>query len=87
MFWIVMDGWHITNIGRDIGYCGRAGMTVNAFAAFAAGIVVGAAVVGVIGKIYADNLHHIACKMYNTVDDQYRFDYVNKQFGCRRENS
>jgi hypothetical protein len=58
-------------------------MTVNAFVTFGIGIVLGAAAVGVVGKIYTDNLHHVACKMYNTVDDQYRFDYVNKQFRCR----
>jgi uncharacterized protein (DUF697 family) len=60
-------------------------MTVNAFAAFIAGTVIGAAAVSLVGKIYTDNLHHVTCKMYNTVDDQYRFDYVNKQFRCKQQ--
>ena len=60
-------------------------MTANAFAAFIAGIVIGAVGVGIVSKIYVDNLHYTACKMYNTVDDQFRFDYVNKQFRCKQQ--
>lgn len=60
-------------------------MTVNAFTAFIAGTIIGAAAVSLVGKMYVDNLYHVACKMYNTVDDQFRFDYVNKQFRCKQQ--
>jgi hypothetical protein len=43
---------------------------------------VGTLFVGVIGKLYVDNLHHVACKMYNSVDNKSNFGYVNTQFNC-----
>lgn len=61
-------------------------MTGKMFLLFLAGIVTGAAAVSVVGKIYVDNLHHVACQMYNSVDDSFRFQYVNKQFGCNAPN-
>jgi hypothetical protein len=56
------------------------------FAAVLVGIALGIGLVLVVGTIYVSNLHNVACKMYNTVDDKFRFDYVNKQFKCSDEN-
>ena len=61
-------------------------MTWREFAAVLVGIALGIGFVSVVGGIYVSNLHHVACKMYNTVDDKFRFDYVNKQFRCSNEN-
>ena len=61
-------------------------MTRREFAAVLIGIALGIGLVSVVGGIYVSNLHHVACKMYNTVDDRFRFDYVNKQFRCSNEN-
>jgi hypothetical protein len=60
-------------------------MTKREFAAVLAGIVLGIGLVSVVGTIYVSNLHNVACKMYNTVDDKFRFDYVNKQFKCTED--
>jgi hypothetical protein len=60
-------------------------MTKREFAAVLVGIVLGIGLVSVVGSIYVSNLHHVACKMYNTVDDQFRFEYVNKQFRCKKD--
>jgi hypothetical protein len=60
-------------------------MTKREFAAVLVGIVLGISIVSVVGAIYVSNLHHVACKMYNTVDDKFRFDYVNKQFRCTKD--
>jgi hypothetical protein len=60
-------------------------MTKREFAAVLLGIMLGIGSVSVIGTIYVSNLHYVACKMYNTVDDKFRFDYVNKQFRCTKE--
>jgi len=60
-------------------------MTTRELAAVLIGIVLGIGLVSVVGKIYVDNLHHVACKMYNTVDDQFKFEYVNKQFRCAKD--
>jgi hypothetical protein len=60
-------------------------MTKREFAAVLAGIVLGISSVSVVGTIYVSNLHNVACKMYNTVDDQFRFDYVNNQFRCTKD--
>jgi hypothetical protein len=57
-------------------------MTLNALASFALGLIIGSGAVGIVSKMYADNLRHTACKMYNAVEDPYRFNYVNKQFRC-----
>jgi hypothetical protein len=61
-------------------------MTKREFAAVLVGIVLGISIVSVVGSIYVSNLHHVACKMYNAVDDKFRFEYVNKQFRCSNEN-
>ncbi len=61
-------------------------MTKREFAAVLVGIALGVGLVSVVGGIYVSNLYHTACKMYNTVDDRFRFDYVNKQFRCSNEN-
>jgi len=45
---------------------------------------VGTLSVGVVGKLYIDNLHHVACKMYNSVDNKSNFGYVNTQFNCEK---
>jgi hypothetical protein len=60
-------------------------MTKREFAAVLLGIMLGIGSVSVIGTIYVSNLHYVACKMYNTVDDKFRFDYVNKQFRCTKD--
>jgi hypothetical protein len=60
-------------------------MTKREFAAVLVGIALGIGVVSVVGTIYVSNLHHTACKMYNAVDDRFRFDYVNKQFRCTKD--
>jgi hypothetical protein len=60
-------------------------MTKREFVAVLIGIILGVTIVSVVGKIYISNLHHVACKMYNTVDDKFRFDYVNKQFRCAKD--
>jgi len=60
-------------------------MTRREFAAVLVGIALGIGIVSVVGTIYVSNLHHVACKMYNTVDDKFRFDYVNKQFRCTKD--
>lgn len=62
-------------------------MTGKMFTLFIAGVVMGATAVSVVGKIYVDNLHHVACQMYNTADDSFRFQYVDKQFGCNAPNT
>jgi hypothetical protein len=61
-------------------------MTKREFAAVLVGIVLGVTLILVVGGIYVTNLHHVTCKMYNAVDDRFRFDYVNKQFRCSNEN-
>ena len=61
-------------------------MTRREFAAVLVGIALGISIVSVVVTIYVSNLHNVACKMYNTVDDKFRFDYVNKQFRCADEN-
>jgi hypothetical protein len=55
---------------------------VKIFGAFILGMVLSIVAISIVGKIYIDNLHHVACKMYDSVDDKARFDYVNKQFRC-----
>ena len=60
-------------------------MTWREFAAVLVGIMLGISIVSVVGVIYVSNLHYVACKMYNTVDDKFRFDYVNKQFRCTKD--
>jgi len=61
-------------------------MTKREFAAVLVGIALGVTLILVVGGIYVTNLHHVTCKMYNAVDDKFRFDYVNKQFRCSNEN-
>jgi len=61
-------------------------MTRREFAAVLVGIILGVSLILVVGVIYVTNLHHVTCKMYNAVDDKFRFDYVNKQFRCSNEN-
>ncbi len=78
--------WRIIDPSRDIRHCGRVGMTRREFVAVLVGIALGVTLILVVGGIYVTNLHHVACKMYNTVDDRFRFDYVNKQFRCSNEN-
>ena len=60
-------------------------MTKREFAAVLVGIILGVSLILVVGGIYVSNLHHVACKMYNAVDDRFRFDYVNKQFRCTKD--
>jgi len=59
-------------------------MTSKEFICFIIGILTSIMLTFSVGKIYIDNLKHVTCKMYNTVDDKYRFDYVNKQFKCEK---
>jgi hypothetical protein len=61
-------------------------MTKREFAAVLVGMILGIGLVLVVGGIYVSNLHHVTCKMYNAVDDRFRFEYVNKQFRCSNEN-
>jgi hypothetical protein len=60
-------------------------MTTRELVAVLVGIVLGISIVSVVGTIYVSNLHHVTCKMYNTVDDKFRFEYVNKQFRCIKD--
>jgi hypothetical protein len=60
-------------------------ITPMCFVFFLAGVVIGAGTVSVVGKIYINNLHHVACKMYNTVKEPSLFQYVNTQFRCNNE--
>jgi len=60
-------------------------MTKREFATVLVGIALGIGLMSVVGTIYVSNLHHTACKMYNTVDDKFRFNYVNKQFRCTKD--
>jgi hypothetical protein len=60
-------------------------MTKREFAAVLVGIILGVSLILIVGGIYVSNLHHVACKMYNAVDDRFRFDYVNKQFRCTKD--
>lgn len=57
-------------------------MSIKTFISFLAGMMMGAISVSIVQKIYIDNLHHVACQMYNEIDEQFRFQYVNKQFKC-----
>lgn len=57
-------------------------MTAKMFGMFMVGIVMGAVTTGVGFKIYVDNLHHVACRMYQSVDNRTAFAYVNAQFKC-----
>ena len=49
-----------------------------------AGFIAGILFIGVVGKIYVDNLHHVACKMYNSVENNSRYMYVSNQFRCNK---
>jgi hypothetical protein len=60
-------------------------MTTRELTAVMIGLVLGIGLISVVGKIYVDNLHYVACKMYNTVDNQFSFEYVNKQFRCTKD--
>jgi hypothetical protein len=62
-------------------------MTEKEFILTLLGIGLGIMLSSIITIMYVANLHHVACKMYHTVEDQHRFDYVNKQFRCRDEKS
>jgi hypothetical protein len=62
-------------------------MTKKEFILTLLGIGLGIMLSSIITIMYVSNLHHVACKMYLTVEDPYRFDYVNKQFKCKQENS
>jgi hypothetical protein len=77
--------WSIADLSRDTRHRGRIGMTKREFAAVLVGIILGVSLILVVGGIYVSNLHHVACKMYNAVDDRFRFDYVNKQFRCTKD--
>ena len=50
-----------------------------AFVGFLAGIMF----VGIIGKIHVENLQHVACKMYNSVENPNQYRYVDTQFRCK----
>lgn len=57
-------------------------MTGKLFAVLLVGMVIGAGATAVVFKIYVDNLHHVACRMYQTVENRTTFAYVNAQFRC-----
>lgn len=59
-------------------------MTGKMFAMLFVGMVIGAGAIGVWVKIYVDNLHHVACRMYQSVENRSTFAYVNTQFKCEK---
>jgi hypothetical protein len=48
------------------------------------GFILGILFIGVVGKIHVDNLHHVTCKMYNSVENNSRYSYVDDQFRCNK---
>lgn len=50
------------------------------------GFLLGILFIGIIGKIYVENLHHVACKMYNSVENSNNYGYVNTQFRCDKNS-
>lgn len=57
-------------------------MTYKYLLAICLAFFLGMASISVVGKIYIDNLHYIACKMYNSIENNSQFQYVNTQFQC-----
>ena len=49
---------------------------------FIFGVVIGFVPLATIWKINTDNMTHVACKMYDTLENKSDYQFVQRQFGC-----